>query len=160
MWYYITSLSKKPKNSQERIDFQSTYNYINNSSLTFNQIYKKLDGLFYKILKKIERLVPKLFYDYYKEQMEKNIEESICGRQNMATINFLKYINEYNLLESVKPENGLDWEIYVDRTLDKTFTNNARNWKKYPKVGQGWYAGGTVFKIVRIEDNKIYTQSE
>lgn len=66
-----------------------------------------------------------------------------------------QYINE-----SVKPENGKEWEVYFNGTLDNTFTENAKKWKKYPKVGQGWYAGGTVFKIVKIEDNKVYTEED
>ena len=64
------------------------------------------------------------------------------------------------LTESVKPENGKDWEVYFNGTLDNNFTEGAKKWKKYPKVGQGWYAGGTVFKIVKIEDNKVYTEED
>ena len=66
-----------------------------------------------------------------------------------------QYINEV-----VKPENGKEWEVYFNGTLDNTFTENAKKWKKYPKVGQGWYAGGTVFKIVKIENNKVYTEED
>ena len=25
---------------------------------------------------------------------------------------------------------------------------------------KGWYAGGTVFKVVKIEDNKVYTEED
>lgn len=161
LWTYLNKLNKKGKNSQEQIDFQNTYNDINNSSLTFNQIYKKLDGLFYKILKKIERLVPKLFYDYYEEQMNDIIDESIIsGRQNKSLIEFTKYITEYDCMESIKPENGKEWKVYVNGVIDNTFTQNTKKWKKYPKIGQGWYAGGTIFKIVKIKDNKIYTKTE
>ena len=63
-------------------------------------------------------------------------------------------------MESVKPENGKDWEVYVGGALDTYFTKGAEKWKKYPKVGQGWYAGGTVFKIVKIEDNKVYAEED
>lgn len=156
-WSYIQNLNQLEVNSKERLDFQSTYNDINNTSMTFNQIYKKLDGLFNKILKKIEKVIPKIFYDYYENQMNKNIKESISGRQNMGLIKFIKYINEYDLMESVKPKNGKDWEVYVNGSLDKTFTKGAKKWKKYPKIGNGWYAGGTIFKIIKIEDNKVFT---
>ena len=67
---------------------------------------------------------------------------------------------KYFINEAVKPENGEDWEVYLDGTLDHTFTEWAKKWKKYPKVGKGWYAGGTVFKIVKIEDNKVYTEED
>lgn len=158
LWAYLMELNNQNKNSSDRLKFQTTYNQINDSNLTFNQIYKKLDGLFNKILKKIESKVPKIFYDYYQQELEKSLDESfISGRQNNALIKFIQYINTYNLLESVKPENGEEWEVYVNGFLDNTFTENAKKWKKYPKVGQGWYAGGTVFKIVKIEDNKVYT---
>lgn len=62
--------------------------------------------------------------------------------------------------ESVKPENGLEWEVYFNNSLDTNFTEMTKKWKKYPKIGQGWYAGGTVFKIVKIEDNKVYTEED
>lgn len=158
LWAYLMELNNQNKNSSDRLKFQTTYNQINDSNLTFNQIYKKLDGLFNKILKKIESKVPKIFYDYYQQELEKSLDESfISGRQNNALIKFIQYTNTYNLLESVKPENGEEWEVYVNGSLDKTFTERAKKWKKYPKVGQGWYAGGTVFKIVKIKDNKVYT---
>ena len=62
--------------------------------------------------------------------------------------------------ESVKPENGLEWEVYFNGKLDTHFREWAKKSKKYPKIGQGWYAGGTVFKIVKIEDNKVYTEED
>ena len=71
----------------------------------------------------------------------------------------MKTIKDF-IQESVKPENGKDWEVYLDGTLDTNFTEWAKKWKKYPKVGKGWYAGGTVFKVVKIEDNKVYTEED
>lgn len=71
----------------------------------------------------------------------------------------MKTLNEY-INEAVKPENGGEWEVYFNGSLDKTFTDNAKHWKKMPKVGQGWYAGGTVFKIVKIDGNKVYTEED
>lgn len=69
---------------------------------------------------------------------------------------YLKLRIKHQLCESVKPDNGLDWEVYVNNVLDTTFTNNAKKWKHHPKVGNGWYCGGTVFEIVKIDDNKVY----
>jgi len=71
----------------------------------------------------------------------------------------MKTIKDY-ISESAKPDNGKDREVYVNGKLDKTFIENAKNWKHKPKVGQGWYAGGTVFKIVKIEDNKVYAEED
>ena len=71
----------------------------------------------------------------------------------------MKSIEDY-INESVKPENGKDWEVYVNNKLDSNFTEWAKKWKKYPKVGKGWYAGGTIFKVVKIEDNKVYTEED
>lgn len=159
---YLTLL--KDDSDENKLKFQNAYNNINNTSLSFNKIYKKLNDVFDSILNKINRLIPKLIYDYYEDQMKEltkqSIKESIIQRQNKSLIEFIKYINEYNLLESVKPENGEDWEVYLDGTLDHTFTEWAKKWKKYPKIGKGWYAGGTVFKIVKIEDNKVYTEED
>ena len=67
---------------------------------------------------------------------------------------------KYFINEAVKPENGEDWEVYVNNKLDNTFTEWAKKWKKYPKVGKGWYAGGTMFNIIKIEDNKVYTEED
>ena len=160
LWSYLINLNSKG-NEKDKKEFEDTYNDINNTLKTFNQIYKKLDGLFNKILKKIESKIPKIFYDYYQQELEKSLNESmICGRQNNSLIKFIQYINEYDLLESVKPENGKEWEVYFNGTLDNHFTENAKKWKKYPKIGQGWYAGGTVFKIVKIEDNKVYVEED
>ena len=53
---------------EDKTEFANTYNEINKTSLTYNKIYKKLDGLFNKILKRIETTVPKIFYQYYEEQ--------------------------------------------------------------------------------------------
>lgn len=62
--------------------------------------------------------------------------------------------------ESVKPENGLEWEVYFNGKLDINFTEWAKKWTKRPQIGKGWYAGGTVFKVVKIEDNKVYTEED
>ena len=161
LWKYLMLLNSQNKNSSDRLKFQTIYNRINNSNLTFNQIYKKLDGLFNKILKKIESKVPKIFYDYYQQELEKSLDESfILGRQNNALIKFMQYINNYELLESIKPDNGKDWEVYYNGSLDNTFTEWAKKWKKYPKIGHGWYCGGTVFKIIKIDDNKVYVEED
>lgn len=161
LWNYLMLLNNQNKNSADRLKFQATYNQINNSNLTFNQIYKKLDCLFNKILKKIESIVPKIFYGYYQQELENSLDESfVSGRQNNSLIKFIQYTNAYDLLESVKPENGKEWEVYFNGTLDSTFTKWTKKWKHYPKIGKGWYAGGTVFKIVKIEDNKVYTEED
>lgn len=73
--------------------------------------------------------------------------------------NYMKSIENY-INEAVKPENGKDWEVYVNNKLDNTFTECAKKWKRYPKVGKGWYAGGTVFKVIKIEDNKVYAEED
>lgn len=161
MWIQYSTLKKyltllKDNSDENKLKFQNAYNNINNTSLSFNKIYKKLNGIFDIILNKINRLIPKLIYDYYEKQMKELIKESIIQRQNKSLIEFVKSINEYNLLESVKPENGEDWEVYVNNKLDNTFTGWAKKWKKYPKVGKGWYTGGVVFKVIKIEDNKVY----
>ena len=155
LWTYLKSLNNSDENDKKEM-FKNEYNNINNTSLSFNKIYNKLDSVFEKIFKKIKSVIPKIFYDYYKEQ----IKESINERKNQSLIKFIQYVNEYNLLESVKQKNGKDWEVYVNNKLDNTFTKWSKKWKKQPKIGHGWYAGGTVFKVVKIEDNKVYTEED
>lgn len=71
----------------------------------------------------------------------------------------MKNLKEY-ILESVKADNGEPWKVYVNNRLNGTFTEWAKKWKKKPQIGKGWYAGGTIFKIVKIEDNKVYTEKK
>ena len=71
----------------------------------------------------------------------------------------MKNLNDY-ILESVKPDNEKEWKVYINGSLDKNFTEWAKKWKKTPEIGKGWYAGGSVFKVVKIEDNKIYTEED
>ena len=157
LWNYIINLQYNGSEI-DKTEFADTYNEINNTKLTYNKIYKKLDGVFNKILSRMESNVPKLFYQYYKEQLHN--DETISERQNEALIKFIEFENNYSILESVKPDNGLEWEVYFNNRLDTTFTKWAKKWKKYPKIGKGWYAGGTVFKIVKIEDNKVYVEED
>ena len=157
LWNYIINLQYNGSEI-DKIEFADTYNEINNTKLTYNKIYKKLNGVFNKILSHMETNVPKLFYQYYKEQLQSNGTSS--QRQNEALIKFIEFENTYLMLESVKPANGLEWEVYFNGKLDTNFTEWAKKWKKYPQVGKGWYVGGTVFKIVKIEDNKVYTEED
>jgi hypothetical protein len=148
-------------NDEFKERFKNTYNSINNTDLSYSKIYKKLTGIFNKILEKIEREIPKIFYNYYQEQLKNSLNEgTIAGRQTKAYIEFLSWCTEYTLLESVKADNGEPWIVYVNDNIDKTFTEHAKNWKKKPQVGKGWYCGGSIFTIVKIENNKIYTKTE
>ena len=148
-------------NDEYKERFKNTYNSINNTNLSYSKIYKKLTGIFNKILEKIEREIPKIFYDYYQEQLKNSLNEcTIAGRQTKSYIEFLSWCTEYALLESVKPDNGKNWEVYLNNSLDKTFTGWAQKWKKQPKVGNGFYAGGTIFKIIRIDNNKVYVKKD
>lgn len=158
LWSWLLKLKSDGKEEQEA--FANTYNDINSTNLTFNKIFKKIDSQFDKIMLKIESKIPKLFYDYYEEHLKQTNEAIVSGRQSRTMIDFIEYILEYNSKRSVKADNGEDWIVYVDGKIDDHFTKAAKNWKKMPKVGKGWYAGGTVFKIVRIEDNKVYTESD
>lgn len=157
LWNYIINLQYNGSEI-DKTEFADTYNEINNTKLTYNKIYKKLDGVFNKILSHMETNVPKLFYQYYKEQLQSNGTSS--QRQNEALIKFIEFENTYFMLESVKPTNGLEWEVYFNDELDTNFTEWAKKWKKHPEVGKDWYVGGTVLKIVKIEDNKVYTEED
>ena len=157
LWNYIINLQYNGSEI-DKTEFADTYNEINNTKLTYNKIYKKLNGVFNKILSHMETNVPKLFYQYYKEQLQSN--GTISQRQNEALIKFIEFENTYLMLESVKPANGLEWEVYFNGKLDTNFIELVKKWKKHPQVGKGWYAGGIVFKIVKIENNKVYTEED
>ena len=99
------------------------------------------EGLIYKIISKYQNYFE--LDDLYQEAVKGLIKASNNYKSEYNTKftsyaypyilgEVIKYINEYNLLESVKPENGEDWEVYLDGTLDHTFTEWAKKWKKYP----------------------------
>ena len=69
-------------------------------------------------------------------------------------------LNESAMQEIDDTSKKVDWKVYVNGKLDKTFTKWAKKWKKKPKVGRGWYAGGTVFDIKKINGNKVYTEKK
>ena len=69
-------------------------------------------------------------------------------------------LNESTMQEIDDASKEVDWEVYVSGKLDKNFTKCAKKWKKKPKVGNGWYAGGTVFTIKKINGNKVYAEED
>ena len=69
----------------------------------------------------------------------------------------MKNLKTY-ILESKKKYDK--YQVYFNGKLDNTFSENSKKLKHDPKVGQGWYCGGTVFKIVKIEDDKVYTEED
>lgn len=69
----------------------------------------------------------------------------------------MKSIVAYILESSKKYEK---YQVYYNGKLDDTFTENSKKWKSSPKIGQGWYCGGTVFKIVKIDNDKVYVEED
>ena len=51
-------------------------------------------------------------------------------------------------------------KFMLTENLTKLSQKGLKNGKKKPKVGLGWYAGGTVFVIKKINGNKVYTEEE
>ena len=154
LWnWFIEFKNNSDKNEKEL--FTKTYNEINNTEYNFNKIYNKLDGLFNKILKKMELVIPKIFRDYYDEQNNKILKEGLI-RGDHSFIDYINTINEYKNKSSVVADNGLPYKVYLNNKLDKTFTDVAKHWKRKPKIGHSWYCGGAVFEIIKIEDNKVY----
>ena len=161
IWYQYSGLwnwfseFKNNSDKNEKELFTKTYNEINNTKYNFNKIYNKLDGLFNKILKKMELVIPKIFRDYYDEQNNKILKEGLI-RGDHSFIDYINTINEYKNKSSVVADNGLPYKVYLNNKLDKTFTDVAKHWKRKPKIGHSWYCGGAVFEIIKIEDNKVY----
>ena len=161
IWYQYSGLwnwfseFKNNSDKNEKELFTKTYNEINNTEYNFNKIYNKLDGLFNKILKKMELVIPKIFRDYYDEQNNKILKEGLI-RGDHSFIDYINTINEYKNKSSVVADNGLPYKVYLNNKLDKTFTDVAKHWKRKPKIGHSWYCGGDVFEIIKIEDNKVY----
>ena len=161
IWYQYSGLwnwfseFKNNSDKNEKELFTKTYNEINNTEYNFNKIYNKLDGLFNKILKKMELVIPKIFRDYYDEQNNKILKEGLI-RGDHSFIDYINTINEYKNKSSVVADNGLPYKVYLNNKLDKTFTDVAKHWKRKPKIGHSWYCGGAVFEIIKIENNKVY----
>lgn len=161
IWYQYSGLwnwfseFKNNSDKNEKELFTKTYNEINNTKYNFNKIYNKLDGLFNKILKKMELVIPKIFRDYYDEQNNKIVKEGLI-RGDHSFIDYINTINEYKNKSSVVADNGLPYKVYLNNKLNKIFTDVAKHWKRKPKIGHVWYCGGAVFEIIKIEDNKVY----
>ena len=154
LWNWFSEFKNNSSKNEKEL-FTKTYNEINNTKYNFNKIYNKLDGLFNKILKKMELVIPKIFRDYYDEQNNKILKEGLI-RGDHSFIDYINTINEYKNKSSVVADNGLPYKVYLNNKLDKTFTDIAKHWKRKPKIGHGWYCGGAVFEIIKIEDNKVY----
>ena len=52
------------------------------------------------------------------------------------------------------------WTVYLDGHIDDNFTKRAKNWRSTPKIGETWYAGGAIFKIVKINGNNVYVKED
>lgn len=154
LWNWFSEFKNNSDKNEKEL-FTKTYNEINNTEYNFNKIYNKLDGLFNKILKKMELVIPKIFRDYYDEQNNKILKEGLI-RGDHSFIDYINTINEYKNKSSVVADNGLPYKVYLNNKLDKTFTDVAKHWKRKPKIGHSWYCGGAVFEIIKIEDNKVY----
>lgn len=50
-------------------------------------------------------------------------------------------LKDFIISEGVKAENSEPWEVYLNGKLDSHFSEGAKKWKKYPKIGNGWYVG-------------------
>ena len=154
LWNWFSEFKNNSDKNKKEL-FTKTYNEINNTEYNFNKIYNKLDGLFNKILKKMELVIPKIFRDYYDEQNNKILKEGLI-RGDHSFIDYINTINEYKNKSSVVADNGLPYKVYLNNKLDKTFTDVTKHWKQKPKIGHSWYCGGAVFEIIKIEDNKVY----
>ena len=108
-----------------------------------------------------------LFRSWHEDiNMDVNGEEyTIKDGNNIVTRSRVDILNNRALNESTMQEiddasKEVNWEVYVNGKLDKTFTKGTKKWKKKPKVGNGWYAGGTVFTIKKINGNKVYAEED
>lgn len=96
-WTFLKKLNTSNQQSQKN-EFANEYNRVNNTNLTFNEIYKRLDAQFEKVFRKINRIIPKIFNDYWQEQLSQDVDESIVfGRQNRVIVEFTNYLNTYRI---------------------------------------------------------------
>jgi len=96
-----------------------------------------------------------------KYKTRKNAENALkayFAHKHECMHNYDEVSNDDIISEGVKCENGEPWVVYLDNAEDDTFTKWATKWKHYPKVGKGWYAGGAVFIIKKIDGNNVYVE--
>ena len=91
------------------------------------------------------------------DENDDKLYESLFNKRNSK--GELKKVQQ-QLAESKK--NKPQWEVRFNKShrLDKTFTDWANKGKLNPKIGKGWYCGGTIFKVVDIKDNVIYIEKD
>lgn len=59
------------KTNKDKENFKNVYNDVNNSKLSFDEIYDKVDDDLYNILNEIEEKILELFKDYYNKRINK-----------------------------------------------------------------------------------------
>ena len=62
----------------------------------------------------------------------------------------------YDKLNSISENKK--YNVFLDGEKDETFSNG--NWKREPKVGKGFYYGGAVFKVKKVDGDNIYVIEE
>ena len=96
---------------------------------------------------------------FYKEKKRAFIISPEFQQEINKIVHKISGVNESRLsLKDYINENMGPYEVYIDGRKDEHFSKIK--WKRTPKVGKGWYAGGTVFHIIKVEDNKIYATSK
>mgnify|MGYP007056166954 CR=1 FL=1 len=99
----LNTLENFDEEYQER--FKNYYNKINNTSLTFNKIQKKLLNQCKKIFNKISTVIPKIYYDWYtKNKVNESISQTV----------YMKYSI---LEESLNQDKRLDKKL--EKIIDK-----------------------------------------
>lgn len=104
-------------------------------------------------------------YEYaeWNEANSRRVVNDIIRYFDGETINLVGNVTEskvYDKSNSITESKGKKkkYTVYINGKKDDTFSD--MNWKRKPKVGNGFYCGGAVFKIKKVTDDSIYAIEE
>lgn len=91
LYQYVEYMDNE--NIMEQKQFADTYNNINSTNLSYHKISKRLKTKINMVLKRMESIVPKIFYEYYQKQL--NITNESLINNTSALIDFIAYMNKF-----------------------------------------------------------------
>lgn len=93
---YVSDILPKLSDNYKQ-EFVSTYNDISDTNYTFEKMQKRIIAQLNKIFKKMETVIPKIFYDYY----TKDLNEGLI-RDSRAMVEFIAFENsDFNLNKGI-----------------------------------------------------------
>ena len=93
-----------------------------------------------------------------KDDVKENMDRKLIRLTESDLHNIIRNTVARILNEKKENSKKRKYTVYINGEKDDTFSK--RNWKGKPKVGNGFYFGGAVFKIKKVTDDSVYAIEE